>query len=197
MLGVLLLAACDQGGSADEAPPAEFTASFTREPYALTIDYTLRNTGDDPLVVYNGVVGEGGFGPPTADAVYITPGADGTVQIAKRVFDAPAGVDPQARALIRGEIVPPGGKVAERVRVALPLTPSHPYGSDQAGRLPDPARRVMFCVGAASQREFPERLRNGIPRPGQSPTPSPGRYGDFTHPSPQHLYCSEVYDLGS
>jgi hypothetical protein len=150
-------------------------------------------------VVYNGVTADAGFGTADPDAVYVTAAANDTVQIAKRVFDTPDGVDLDARGVIRGEIVPPGGETGERVRVPLPLVANHPYGPGQAGALPDPVRRVVFCLGVARQSEFPERLRTGVAAPGASAPPGgsaqAGRYGYFTHPSPQHLLCSRPYDL--
>jgi hypothetical protein len=194
LLGVFILVACGPDEAARPAPPppsAKFSATLAEERGALTISYRLRNTGDDRLVVYSGVTA--GFDPPKVDAVYVTAVPDGVVQIAKRVFDAPAGVDENARALIRGEVLPPGREVTERLRVPLPLRASHPYG---AGELPDPVRRVTFCVGAANQSELPETLRNGIPKPGSSPGLTAGRYGYYTHPSPQHLFCSQEYELG-
>jgi hypothetical protein len=204
LAGLTALTACGGGGGSPEPaepdpthlPPAvDFSATITPESGAVVVTYTLRNAGKSGIVVYNGVTADGGFGAPDPNAVYVTGAANNTAQVAKRVFDAPAGVDLDARAVIRGEIVPPGGQTGETVRVPLPLVASHPYGPEQAGNLPEPVRRVVFCLGVARQSDYPERLRTGMPAPGASPAASPGKYGYFPHPSPQHLLCSRPYDL--
>ncbi len=45
----------------------------------------------------------------------------------------------------------------------------------------------MFCLGATRQDAFPKRWASGAPGAGDGPV--------FLHPSPQHLFCSDPFDL--
>ncbi|MBF9132332.1 hypothetical protein I0C86_25785 [Plantactinospora sp. S1510] len=160
MLGALVAllngAAC--GRTAEPtAPPVDvgLTVSAQREAGALRIEYKLVNRAGEELVAFTGIPARDTHENPAVDpdAVYLTEGADGVVEIAKRVFPPPEGAGLAVDFVVRGSVVAPGNSVDEVVRVALPLRPRHPY--DTEARLPEPARRAVFCVGVARRSEVP------------------------------------------
>lgn len=172
-------------------PDATFQATVSRQADGLRISYRLRNTGSVPLIVYNGVPRTDSPEKitPAPEAVYVTARTDGTVELAKRTFPVPEGVNPYARLLVGGTIVPPGDDLSETFTVPLPLIARRPYQEAMSTppRLPDPVRRVVFCLGATRQDAFPTRWASGAPGAGDGPV--------FLHPSPQHLFCSDPFDL--
>lgn len=176
-------------------PEATFTATINREPDALRIEYRLRNSGPVPVVTYDRVprTDSASKVDATADAVYVTVRADQTVEIAKRTFEIPKDANVYAPMLIGGTILRPGEEVTGRTRVPLPLTPRHPYQSilRRPVRIPAAVRTVLFCLGASRQDALPEGFRSGVSPPSSDSGPGPL----FTHPSSQHLFCSEPYDL--
>jgi hypothetical protein len=202
-----LLPACTHRTRPPAAPALRVAleASFERLGAALTVDYTVVNDEPVPVVVFNGVPGkETTSSPrPDPDAVYVTAGDDGTVELAKRLFPVPAGVDPAAHFLLRGTVLAPGARLSERVTVPLPLRPRVPYGGamSKPPSLPDPVRRVRFCVGSA----HPDALHPvpDSPIPSNSPVPSSSAGADprpiYAHAAGvdavQHLACSSSYDL--
>ncbi|MQA25224.1 MAG: hypothetical protein GEU94_07095 [Micromonosporaceae bacterium] len=177
------------------APKAQFHAAITEQPDGLRIQYKLVNTGKAPLIAYNGVPPKDSPNPqaPDPEAVYVTARADGTVELARRTFSVPEGVDPYAQMLIGGTILAPREDLAEEFTVQLPLVARRPYqgAMSKPPRLPAPVSRVVFCLGAARQDAFPEGLRSGVPLPSGSAVEGPL----FPHPSPQHIFCSGPYQL--
>lgn len=173
-------------------PGARLTATIIQLPTALRITYRLVNTGPVPLVVYDGQ--PTGNDAAISASAYVTARRDGTVEIAKRTFTVPPGEHPTGLNLLRGTILRSGQAVTETLDVALPLVPLRTYVEPKEMRLPDPVRRVVFCLGVTRQDALPERLRNGVAQGGGSPTPSP-EDPVYPHPSPQHLFCSAVKKL--
>jgi len=167
--------------------------SFHQGAGSLTIDYRVVDNDSVPVVVFTGVPAKETVSAPRPDpnAVYVAP-AGGSVEIAKRLFAVPAGVDPVAQFLLRGVNLAPGEGAAERVVVALPLRLRVPYAGamPKPPKLPDRVGRVMFCVGAARQ----DRLR---PVPPDSADTDP--HPIFAHAGGveevQHVSCSAPYDL--
>ncbi|MGA8113797.1 MAG: hypothetical protein WCA46_09065 [Actinocatenispora sp.] len=229
LVAALGLAACS-GGPGPAGPPgattnpdphAALTGSVRHDADALRIHYRLRNTGAVPIVVYDGVPGTDSASAPRTDpdAVYVTQRDAHTVEVAKRTFDVPDGVHPDARLLIRGTVLAPGRSLAEDVTVPLPLRARRPYQEAMATppTLPVRVDRVVFCVGVARQDAFPQRLRSGVPEPSTSESPSvdasPSTGGSapvgtspsiagsptvgaqpaFPQPSPQHLRCTRPF----
>jgi hypothetical protein len=178
-----------QGGP---RPDVTFSATVTPRPDALEIEYRLANSGDAAVVAFTGVPRQGRTDVADPAAVYVTAREDGTVEVAKRTYRVPDGIDLDAPVPMRARILAAGEQVTERLTVALPLTGRRPYVDDV--RLPDPVERVVFCVGAARLDTFPPALRDGLPVP--APTQdTTGRYAWFPHPSPQHLFCSDPVAL--
>ncbi|HEU4424569.1 MAG TPA: hypothetical protein VFR67_18745 [Pilimelia sp.] len=184
-------AACD---NADEpkSPPLDvgLTVAVTRESGDLRIEYTLVNRTGVEVVAFTGIPARDTHENPVPDpnAAYVTARDDGTVEIAKRVFAPPEGVGLAVDFVVRGTVLAPQASVGEVVRIPLPLTARHPY--DTAARLPESAKRAVFCVGVAK--------RDAV-------APVPAASGD-TDPRPiyahrasvannQHLACGEPFAL--
>jgi hypothetical protein len=156
----------------------------------LRLSYRLRNNGTSPVVALNGVPAVDTVADPAVDpdAVYVTARDDGTVEIAQRAFAPPAGVDPAAPFQLAGTVVPGGGEVAGELTVPLPLRGRSPYGPLAGGdRLPDPVRRVVFCIGVLPDTMIEMR------RDGTAERPVYGHL-DFTVAA-QRLVCAEPVPL--
>jgi hypothetical protein len=160
-------------------PDALLTASIQQRPDTLAIRYTLRNNGSEPVVAYVGVTGEAAS---HAWDVYVTAREDGVVEIAKRTFDIPPNVNADSIGQIEGVVLAPGAEFAEDFAVPLPLKARRPYTSK--AKLPDPVRKVAFCLGVLLQKEAPQ------PQPAADST-----RGRYPLNGPQHLFCSEVVNL--
>jgi hypothetical protein len=156
----------------------------------LRLSYRLRNTGTARMVALNGVPAVDTIADPAVEpnAVYVTAREDGTVEIAKRAFAPPPGVAPAAPFQLAGTVVPGGGEVAEEFTVPLPLRGHSPYGAVAGGdRLPDPVRRVVFCIGVLPDTMIEMRRDGTVDRP---------VYGhmNFTVAA-QRLVCAEPVPL--
>jgi hypothetical protein len=195
-----VLAACTRGGAPSPPPPPSAPAlrmtvqtTFARMGSALVIDYQVANDDTVPIVVFNGVPAKDTVSAPKSDpnAVYVTASSGGTVDLAKRLFPVPSGVDPAARFLMRGTLVEPGARFAERVIVALPPRARVPYvDAAAAPALPDPVRRVRFCLGGARQsavRPVPPDSGDADPHPIYPHAAGVDAY--------QSVVCSAPYDL--
>ncbi|MEQ4301070.1 hypothetical protein ABNF97_06710 [Plantactinospora sp. B6F1] len=154
-------------------PTASFDAEVTPRAEALGVRYTLRNQGAEPIVAYVGV--EGNVASHAYD-VYVTAREDGTVELAKRTFAIPPGVDADAIGTIEGVVVPPGEEFTEEFSVPLPLEGRRPYVATV--KLPEPVREVVFCLGAVLQSEA------------AAPKPADDGRGKYPLNGPQHLLCS-------
>jgi hypothetical protein len=160
-------------------PEALLTASIEPRPDTLGIRYTLRNNGSEPLVAYVGVTGEAAS---HAWDVYVTAREDGVVEIAKRTFTIPPNVNADSIGQIEGVVVAAGAEFTEDFAVPLPLKARRPYTTK--AKLPDPVRKVAFCLGVVLQKEAPP------------PQPADGSArGRYPLNGPQHLFCSEVVNI--
>src|SRR5690349_8312163 len=84
----LLLAGCGTGDDAPDGPKATLKAELTRTATQLSWQWTLRNDDTVPIVVLDGPV----TGTTSQPQVWITPGEDGTVEVAYRFLAPPEGV---------------------------------------------------------------------------------------------------------
>ncbi len=159
-------------------PDATLTASIQPQQDALAIRYTLRNNGSEPVVAYVGVPGEAAS---HSWDVYVTARQDGVVELAKRTFEIPPNVRADSVGEIEGVVVQPGAEFSEEFRVPLPLKGRRPYVSEV--KLPDPVRKVAFCLGVVLRKEAPQ------------PKPADNDRGAYPANGPQHLLCSETVDL--
>ncbi|MBE1486329.1 hypothetical protein [Plantactinospora soyae] len=180
-LTVLTLASCAEAQvdfepewtATGAKPTVTFDAEVTPRSGALAIRYTLRNQGAEPIVAYVGVEGDAAS---HASDVYVTARKDGTVELAKRTFAIPDGVNADSIGTIEGKLVAPGEEVTEEFTVSLPLKGRRPYVG--AVKLPDPVREVVFCLGAVLQSEAAQ------------PKPATQGRGKYPLNGPQHLFCS-------
>lgn len=154
-------------------PDVEFTATIQEQADALAISYRLRNKGTEPVVAYVGVEGD-----PVSHQwdVYVTAREDGTIEIAKRTFAIPPGVNADTIGTIEGVIIAPGGEFAEDLRVPMPLMGRRPYVSTV--KIPTSPDRKVFCIGVVLQKEAAAAL------------PGDGGRGRYPLNGPQHLFCS-------
>jgi hypothetical protein len=189
-------AGCDrskEGGDTVAKPSVTLTATFAVSASALTIDYRVVSTDRAAVVLFTGVPKKETTQRPTADpdAVYVTASGD-TVELSKRLFAPPAGVDVAAYFTLRGTVLAPGATFTERVTVALPLQARRPYAGAMkpSPALPAEVRKVRFCVGAALQDKV-------APVPAASPDGEQSLV--YAHnpvwEKAQRVFCSEVYQL--
>lgn len=144
---VVLLAGC--GGSSPDDPAVTLQVTPTKTNSQLSWQWTLRNDDSAPIVILDGAV-DGTTGLPQ---VWITPGEDGTVEVAYRWLAPPDGVDVARPVLQAGHTVAPGASVSGTALVKLPLEIRHPYASafDPPLSLPGgPGADVQFCIGVVS-----------------------------------------------
>jgi hypothetical protein len=166
--------------SGGQRPAVTFRATVQPGDDRLRITYKLVNSGPVAVVAYSGM--QVGGEPAGPDDVYVTARRDGTVEVAKRTFEVPDGADPDAAELVRGAVLAPGATLSEKVTVPLPLVGRRPYLS--VVKLPETVSTVVFCLGVARL----DALRAPVPNP--SAQADPDSRPLFTHPSPQHLFCS-------
>jgi len=81
--------------------------------------------------------------------------------------------------------------------VPLLLKPDRPYEAalDQPIKLPDPVKRVVFCVGPTNLDALPPPTQPS----GQTPALKHAKYETamFPHNGRDHLFCSEPHDLAT
>lgn len=183
-------AACD--GSADRAPALDVGLTVTVKPESgsLRIDYSVVNRTGEPLVLLAGVPERDTHEGPVVspDAVYVTARSGGVVEVAKRVFAPPKDTPLAVDFVVRGSVMEPGASLGEVVRVPLPLRPRHPYDPDV--RLPEPVRRVVFCVGVGK----PSAL-SAVPAATGDTDPRPVYAHNAATATAQHLTCGSPVDL--
>jgi hypothetical protein len=171
-------------------PGLSFSAEVSAPAGRLRVRYRLRNDGSAPVVALNGVPAADTIADPAVDpdAAYVTARDDGVVEVAKRAFAFPAGVDPAAPYQLAGTVVAPGTDLTEEMTLALPLRGRSPYGAVAGGdRLPEPVTRVVFCLGVLPDTMIEMR------RDGTADRPVYGHM-DFTATA-QRLLCSEPVPL--
>jgi hypothetical protein len=172
------------------APSVEFTASVQTRAGAIDISYRLVNRDDKVLYALNRIFP---YDDPfhyesKPDEVYIVGRRRGGVEIAKRAFDMPPGIDYEAASVLGGTRLAPRQSVEESLSVPLPLERRHPYGDEVIEgtvTLPDPIRSVVFCLGVVdiTPEEYPGAIE-----------PLLFTHGAYTT-SAQHVFCSEPVSL--
>ncbi|HEU4426991.1 MAG TPA: hypothetical protein VFR67_31055 [Pilimelia sp.] len=163
------------------APQVAFAPTVTVTGNALNVSYTLTNNDTSPVVVFNRI-------PPASprNTAYVSVRRDGTVEVAERTFSRPPDVEAYATTDYGGPVVGPGATVEHRLSLPLPLRENRPYVDQE---LPDPVRKVVFCVGVARYTPGGKApLRDGATEyvTVQQHGPSLGE---------QHLFCSQPVEL--
>ena len=159
-------------------PNVAFSATIKRQGEGLAIGYTVRNQGAEPIVAYIGVPGDAAS---HSYDVFVTAHEDETVEIAKRTFAIPPGTNADTVGTIEGAVIPPGEHFSEEFFLSLPLKGNRPYVSEV--ELPDPVKKVVFCIGALLQKEAPEQK------------PADNNRGAYPLNGPQHLFCSDPVNI--
>jgi hypothetical protein len=174
------------GPPTTKAPDVSF--DVTADADGVHVNYRLRNTGADPIVLLEGVPETDTMNTPepAPDGVYVTARADGTVELSQRAFGFPDGVAVAVPVQIGGTVVPPGAEIARSFTVPLPLRGRQPYGGSGSA-LPEPVRRVAFCLGVLPSDMIDKR------RDGTAEHPVYGHM-DFTAQA-QTVLCSEPVAL--
>jgi len=162
-------------------PQVAFEPKVTVTGNALNVSYRLTNNDTSPVVVFNRI-------PPASprNTAYVSVRRDGTVEVAERTFARPPEAEANETTDYGGPVVPPGATVEHQLSVPLPLRENRPY-VDQ--KLPDPVRKVVFCVGVARFTpggKAPLRDADTEYVTVQQHGPSLGE---------QHLLCSEPTEL--
>lgn len=172
-------------------PDVDFTAEVTPGSGAITVTWSLTNSGDRPLLVVDHVPRASGASVVyDAETAYVVGGADGAVQVAQRLYDLPE-TDTMSYAQLPtagATELAPGDRIERELSVPSPLVRSSPWGDDiGAGpiELPDPVVSLQFCLGVIA----------GDPQPSWGA----GREGDVVvleHGSEavaaQHVLCSDL-----
>jgi hypothetical protein len=118
----------------------------------LLVSYTVRNRGRQPVLLMNRPPARAGASAPSSNPnfVYVETLADGVVEISKRVKEPPRETTVFIPDVLGATLLAPGRSFSEEVRVDLAArrrTSAQPT-RDVPG-IPDPVRRVRFCLGAA------------------------------------------------
>ncbi|MBW3556235.1 MAG: hypothetical protein KY454_04755 [Actinobacteria bacterium] len=159
VLAALAVAACGSGSEpraiAEQEPLSggSFEASVKRGAGGLDVSYRVANDSGASLLVLNRVpVQEAPAGTPLATdpaQVYVTHRGGGLVEVAKRTFTRPEGVELYAPWELEMTVLGPGRSLEESFTVPLPLEGRSLYPEHDGGlaQLPDPVEAVAFCVG--------------------------------------------------
>lgn len=142
-----LLAACVPGGAG--TPKTDFEAKLSRVDESLRVRWTITNTGDRPILVFDRIrSGDGVFDPDAGNGAYVTGRSDGTVEIAMRAFPVPKGTEGVVPYEFTATRLAPGASADGNLIVLLPFRyrPAAPVrgGGDP---LPDDPQRAVFCLG--------------------------------------------------
>jgi len=142
-------------------PDVAFRAEFHAGPEAVGWSWTLRNDGDEPILVFAGPDrGEEGPAP-----TWVLGARGTTVELAQRLlatpeyvaFDEPYGLVPA--------VLQPGAVLSGVAEAPLPLATTLPWGADVDPERAVPAspREVYLCVGVGTAAEFGEELAAATP----------------------------------
>ncbi|MGH3925167.1 MAG: hypothetical protein ACRDTT_20290 [Pseudonocardiaceae bacterium] len=146
------LAACGSGGTGtpkSDAPKTNFEAKLSRVEESLRIHWSITNTDDQPILVFNRIrPGDGVFDPDAGNGAYVTGRSDGTVEIAMRAFPVPPGTEGVVPYEFITTRLAPGASTGGDLIVLQPFRyrPAAPVegGGDP---LPDNPEQAVFCLG--------------------------------------------------
>lgn len=144
------LAACGSGGPPiSNAPKTSFEATLSRVEESLRVHWSVINTGNQPILVFDRIrPGDGVFDPDAGNGAYVTGRSDDTVEIAMRAFPVPEGTEGVVPYTFTATRLAPGASTGGDLIVLLPFRyrPAAPVkgGGDP---LPDNPKRAVFCLG--------------------------------------------------
>lgn len=177
--------------AASESSIVDFQSSIRAEgKQRLVISYQVTNRSDKPVLVLNRLAAQLDSTniAPDPNAVYIEPTEDGTIEISKRAYPTPNGPTVTTPYLPGASMLEPGQSISEEIRVALPLRRRRPYMSVvPAPAMPDPARKIKFCLGVAPAegivtRAFGEGSKRAL-------------YPQYSVVLKQKLFCSDTVTI--
>ncbi|HEX5512199.1 MAG TPA: hypothetical protein VFX41_10830, partial [Actinomycetales bacterium] len=170
---------------------------------SLNVDYRVRNSGGEPVIITDGVPARDTGLLPEADsrAAYVKVRAGGTVEVSRRTFAAPGGSERSGTALMLGTLLRPGQELSGAVRLERPVRLYRPYdgsgkpvggsgsgataSATERAELPDSARSVVFCLGVVDQTDVEVGLQGKVD----------DEHRVLRHPTRQLLLCSPETDL--
>jgi hypothetical protein len=151
----------------------------------LIINYTVMNRGKSDVLLFN----QGDVNNPGSATVYIEPRPDGVVEISKKGFMPPDNPSPTFIVYPGATRLGPGKSFSDKIELTLSyLTRKHPYAASVSGiAMPDPVRKVRFCLGASPSE--------GV----ETKTVGEGRrkilVPDIKGLAQQRLLCSDVQEI--
>lgn len=157
----------------------------------LLISYTVRNRGRQPVLLMNRPPARAGASAPLPNPnfVYVETRPDGVVEISKRVKEPPRETTVFIPDVLGATLLAPGRSFSEEVRVDLA---ARRRKSAQPVRdvpdIPDPVKRVRFCLGAAPSEGITTRTFGQ----GKNKTIYPDAGAVL---SKQRLLCGETIEL--
>jgi hypothetical protein len=157
----------------------------------LLISYTVRNRGRQPVLLMNRPPARSGTSAPLPNPnfVYVETRPDGVVEISKRVKEPPRETTVFIPDVLGATLLAPGQSFREEVRVDLA---ARRRKSAQPVRdvpdLPDPVKRVRFCLGTAPSEGITTRTFGQ----GKNKTLYPDAGAVL---SKQRVLCSETTEL--
>ncbi|GHJ43359.1 hypothetical protein Cs7R123_07010 [Catellatospora sp. TT07R-123] len=183
VVALLLVAAAVAACSSD--PELDLTVHTAATGGDVSVEYTLANRSDAPLVVY-----DGGWTDPAQPGwsrgpTEISVRDDGVIELSRRIIHPCQTPDtsecggvrvPTER--IRGSVLEPGASRSDSFRVPLQVEPDHPV-SAQHTPIPLSGRTVVFCVGFTEVTDDNPVTANGLYPPG----------------SPQTIVCGEPFQV--
>lgn len=148
-------------GPANQADAA-LEATVERVGSSLRIAWTVTNTGDEDLVVFDNRRPDE-TGDSERHGAYVVGQEDGMAEIARRLFPVPDDVTGAQLAGVTASELPAGATATGREIVPLPLehTPAAPR--DGGPVLPDDPDRAVFCVGVGPADRFPPSESSSVP----------------------------------
>ncbi|MDI1463500.1 hypothetical protein QEZ54_21190 [Catellatospora sp. KI3] len=178
---LLLVAATLAACSGD--PDLDLTVRTATGGGQVSVEYTLANRSDVPVVVY-----DGGWTDPqrpgwSRGPTEISVRDDGVIEFSRSIIHAcqtpgtsECGGVREPTERIRGSLLEPGSSRSDSFRVPLQVEPDHPV-SAQHTPIPLSGRTVVFCVGFTEVTDEHPRTADGLYPPG----------------SPQTIACGEPY----
>ncbi|WP_155375279.1 hypothetical protein [Catellatospora vulcania] len=181
--GLLLVSAVLAACSGD--PDLDLTVRTAVAGGDVTVEYTLANQSETPVVLY-----DGGWTDPqqpgwSRGPMEVSVRDDGVIELAKRIIhpcqtpdtsDCGGAREPTER--IRGSVLEPGASSSGSFRVPLQVEPDHP-ASAQRTPIPLAGRKVVFCIG------FTEVTDDN----------PPAAAGLYPPASPQTILCGEPFEV--
>ncbi|RYC07442.1 hypothetical protein [Nocardioides zhouii] len=153
-------------------PDVDFDVEVNPGPDAISVSWSLTNTGAAPLLVVDRVPRASGASVAyDPEVTYVVGADDGTVQVAQRLYDLPEGDRISYAQLPRAGAteLAPGDSLERDLEVPLPLVRASPWGDDigfGSIELPDPVTSVQYCLGVVAGDPEPawglDRTDDGI-----------------------------------